>query len=309
MSNIDYLSELITTHHRRLKKLEQQCALYGSSVDPRIPLEIEDIKAELEKFNIELISKKLHDALLRLNYHDEELKFRQVIDEAKTGAFVIHGSPRCGQRWLLNRLFHELPNSTSSKVIEIGLRRLGYAVDIDAIWRELGRRARLPSSSSSSEVVDRINEWWRTQNVVLIFNDIAHLQPEYFYELVNRIWRPLTELTQDNTIDYRLLMFMIDESNKVSDWEINYAEEVGSNWRPYMPIELHVTDCFSFDTLITWLRHESKIFSVKTIREIQQTVQMILKDSENGTPELVLFEICRLIDYDWFEGEQIWMKL
>ena len=54
MSREDHLRNLITNHNRRLQKLEEQRALCGLSIDPRIPIEIENIEAEIKKLQAEL---------------------------------------------------------------------------------------------------------------------------------------------------------------------------------------------------------------------------------------------------------------
>lgn len=55
MSSVDNLQQLIATHQRRLQLLREQNALYGKSVDPHIPIEIENIEAEIEKLRAELL--------------------------------------------------------------------------------------------------------------------------------------------------------------------------------------------------------------------------------------------------------------
>jgi hypothetical protein len=54
MSDVDNLSELINTHKRRLQKLQQQEALSGISVDPKIPIEIENIETILQDLQTRL---------------------------------------------------------------------------------------------------------------------------------------------------------------------------------------------------------------------------------------------------------------
>ena len=54
MSRQDELKKLISEHNRRLQKLKEQQARQGVSVDPKIPLEIEDIEAELVDLKAEL---------------------------------------------------------------------------------------------------------------------------------------------------------------------------------------------------------------------------------------------------------------
>jgi len=54
MPKLDEIEKLITNYNRRLQKLKEQKALYGISVDPKIPLEIEDIEAEIAELQAEL---------------------------------------------------------------------------------------------------------------------------------------------------------------------------------------------------------------------------------------------------------------
>lgn len=59
MSREDNIKELITVHHKRLQELKKQRAMYGISVDPRIPVEIDEIEAQIEKLQAELASRPL----------------------------------------------------------------------------------------------------------------------------------------------------------------------------------------------------------------------------------------------------------
>ncbi|MCP4604452.1 MAG: NACHT domain-containing protein [Proteobacteria bacterium] len=54
MSRKDGIKRLIINHSRRLQKLKEQEALHGFSVDPRIPLEIEDLETKIERLQAEL---------------------------------------------------------------------------------------------------------------------------------------------------------------------------------------------------------------------------------------------------------------
>ena len=57
MSYREHLKQLIENHERRLKKLKEQEALHGKSVDPHILIEIEDIEKEIRKLQTELDEK------------------------------------------------------------------------------------------------------------------------------------------------------------------------------------------------------------------------------------------------------------
>ncbi len=54
MSCEDHIKNLIANHNRRLQKLEEQKAMEGISVDPKVIIEIQDIKEEIEKLQAEL---------------------------------------------------------------------------------------------------------------------------------------------------------------------------------------------------------------------------------------------------------------
>ena len=58
-------------------------------------------------------SLKLYSALLKLGYRQQARLFRRAIESESVAAFLIHGLPEYGQRWLLNRLVvQHLPHTT-----------------------------------------------------------------------------------------------------------------------------------------------------------------------------------------------------
>ena len=57
MARQDDIRKLITQNSRRLQVLQEQQALYGGSVDPRVLIEIADIEAKIEKLKTRYNSK------------------------------------------------------------------------------------------------------------------------------------------------------------------------------------------------------------------------------------------------------------
>jgi hypothetical protein len=55
MSRAEDIKKLIINHNRRLQKLRERQALEGLSIDPKVPIEIEDIETELEALQMELV--------------------------------------------------------------------------------------------------------------------------------------------------------------------------------------------------------------------------------------------------------------
>jgi predicted nucleic acid-binding Zn-ribbon protein len=54
MSRRDEIEALITTHQRRLQKLNEQLAYEGKSADPKVSMEIEDIETKITELQLEL---------------------------------------------------------------------------------------------------------------------------------------------------------------------------------------------------------------------------------------------------------------
>ena len=59
--DIENLQRLIANHQRRLQVLKEQEALQGLSVDPKIPLEIEDIEEKIGRLQLELEELKVQE--------------------------------------------------------------------------------------------------------------------------------------------------------------------------------------------------------------------------------------------------------
>jgi hypothetical protein len=54
MSDADNIRKLIGNYKRRLQKLQEREALYGSSIDPQVPIEIESIETKIRELQAEL---------------------------------------------------------------------------------------------------------------------------------------------------------------------------------------------------------------------------------------------------------------
>ncbi len=152
--------------------------------------ELSRIKQQIENSDIAVFSLDLYRALLKLGYREQVLSFIKFIKAQSIGAFLIHGSPDYGQRWLLNRIVTQhIDDGTTSKVLPVELHRIGRRIDVNTLWRELGGRVGLKRQNSPLEIVERVYQWWQTQNVVLVFHDVDCM-PRWLLEVpINRIGR------------------------------------------------------------------------------------------------------------------------
>jgi len=84
MSRQDDIKKLITTYNRRLQVLEEQRALQGISVDPKILMEIEDISVQISELETELAEIKLLKIELGLeDIEEQSLRVRTAELEAE----------------------------------------------------------------------------------------------------------------------------------------------------------------------------------------------------------------------------------
>ncbi|MCG8362368.1 MAG: toll/interleukin-1 receptor domain-containing protein [Pseudanabaenales cyanobacterium] len=259
-------------------------------------------------------SLKLYSALLKLGYRQQARLFRRAIESESVAAFLIHGLPEYGQRWLLNRLVVQyLPHSLNSKVVKVDLSRRVRRSDVSALWRELGGRVHLRGKQlSPPEIADRVYRWWLTQDVIFVFHD-ANIMPEAaLHELINQFWLPLAskvKAASSQESDRKLLMFLVDYEGRAEKWNILFVEKLDVSWDPQKPIKPPRIQEFTDGELMAWLEDQYHDLPAELTYGIDDRVEEILANSEGGIPELAFREICDRCGVDWFEELETWQKL
>ncbi|WP_414570819.1 hypothetical protein [Nostoc sp. CCY 9925] len=281
--------------------------------------EREVLKQQIESINYDVNSQKLYLALLKLGYKDQILALKKFLRSQSIGAFLIHGCPDYGQRWLLNRLVTQhIDSGTTNKTLPlpVELHRIGRRTDISTLWRELGGRFHLHRQNTPLEIIDRVYQCWQTQNVVLIFHDVDCMPENYLQTLIHEFWLPLATQareTASSTQKYRLLMFLIDYEGCVGTRETLFVERIEPNWEAKIPIKLPVINQFRQPELNEWLDTVEMEFDELPLTEVisqkDDLVQEILDNSDNGIPELTFSEICDRCKCNWYEVKDRWLKL
>lgn len=275
--------------------------------------ELDQLAQQLHELERALSSGRLYQALLKLGYRQQTRAFRKFIEAHSTAGFLIHGSPEYGQRWLLNRLVvQHVPNLIAGKNVRIELSRIARRSDSAALWRELGGRVGLGRQSSIPEIAERVYQWWQTQNVLLIFYDVDCLCETYLHQLIQDFWLPLTTKIRAVTpqaSQFKLLMFLVDYEGCTGSWNIPFVERLDTTWKPDNPVKLPKIIEFSEDELTNWLEYTADDLPTKLIDNVDETIQTILNNSDNGIPEAVLGEICYLSGCNWYEQEEKWLRL
>ncbi len=297
---------------------------YAIAADPsmqfQLKKQIAQVDAELEAVEqrldqLDRISQdgRLYQALLKLGYRKQVQVFRKFVQSNPIATFLIYGSPDYGQRWLLNRLVvQHIQDSIAGKIIKINLSRIARRSDVAALWRELAGRTGLGRQGTIPEIVERVYQWWKTQNVLLVLYEVDFLPEEFFSELLRNFWEPLATRAWaegNPTSDYKLLMFLVDYDGCVGNWNVPFAEQLNSAWHPAIPVKLPLIAEFTESELLNWLEYSADALPVELLDEPDETVQGILENSDNGIPEPTLGEICRQAGSDWYENEEKWLKL
>jgi hypothetical protein len=275
--------------------------------------ELEDLEKRLNDLDRLSHDGRLYQALLKLGYRKQVQTFRKFVERYPVAAFLIYGKSDYGQQWLLNRLVvQHTRDSITGKVVRIHLNRVARRSDVAALWRELAGRVGLPRQSPIAEIVDRVHQWWRSQNVLLVFHDVDFLPESFLDELLREFWTPLAMRAWDRghpESPYKLLMFLMDYDGRVGDWSIPFAEQLDAGWQPKVPVKLPIICEFTETELATWLEYSADDLPLQLVETINETVEEILENSDNGIPEPTLGEICRRAGSDWYENEERWMKL
>lgn len=286
----------------------------------RVGKQIEEAKAEreqiaqqLEELEKKLGSENLYSTLIKLGYRQQVQLFRQLIETESVAAFLIHGSPDYGQRWLLNRLVVKyVPHSLTGKVVKIDLSRKVRKNGISALWRELGGRFGLPEGQRSpSDVAEQICQCWQTQNVLLVFDEANCIPEDSLQELFQDFWLQLVSKVPDSldqVRQFKLLMFLVDYEGCAGNWNVPFAEDLDLR-KPYTPIRAPKLIKFSNSELTDWIEYEYDELPAELTKNVNSAVQEILTMSEEGIPELVLEEICRQCGCNWYEESEKWLKL
>jgi hypothetical protein len=264
-----------------------------------VEAERETITQKLTELDQKTRSEQLYRTMLKLGYQRQVELFIKLVQAQSVAAFLIHGSPQHGQRWLLNRLVTDyIPNSLTGKKLQIDLIRRGRQIDISTLWRELGSKVmRKGWLLSPSQIVERVYQWRKTQNVLLVFHDVDFIPEDCLRILLCDFWKPLVHQAQQTSSlqsKYKLLMFLVDYEGNVGSLETLFTETIDPN-QPDNPLKSPKINRFSKKELTDWIIKDFGELPIELTYKYEDTVQVILEESNQGIPDYVLqgiFERC-----------------
>lgn len=242
---------------------------------------------------------RLFNSLLEIDFKDqtEEVNNALNLQESlkRAGAFLIHGEQEFGQKTLVHRL-SLLSKLRNGRRIPIPMAGMG---DVSELWNAVA--AELTGSNpvsffSAEQVMALILECLQTQHLIFIFTEVHRTCIGFLPELIEQFWQPIVDRV--NLKETYLVMFLVDNKGKVCQSGMPLAWKVCQQEYPRNPLRLPPISRFSEENIDEWL-------DKPTVAEILPdclSVKTLLKESQDGVPELVYQKICHYCGYSW-EGE------
>jgi len=250
---------------------------------------------------------KLYEALLKLDYSKQQSLFDEFVIRHQIGACLIHGSEECSPRWLMNRLVQQVPNGdTSNYVRKISFSRNTQNGRLDSICKEISRKIRIPSTAIP-EISQKICQLWRSQTVILIFDNTHNLEEADLETFLEKFWQPIADLawkTGTTNYNYRLLLFLLDLEGCTNDWDIPCTQEITPEWHPRTLIKFKEIEPIPPIELSCWLEQH---LCDRNLPAKPTIVEEILAQSE-GKHQYIMEEICERYNTTWEEQESKWLK-
>ncbi|MEH2026502.1 hypothetical protein [Nostoc sp.] len=297
------LEQRIEEYEAKLKEIEEELDELEEQINQPKRVENSDLEKS-QTFDI------LYKSLLKLGYWEQHNLFEEIAGKYSHGVFLIQGSSKdSGQRWLLNRLASIIPKILEGKNIVIDLNRTSSRTDILAIWDEFAGRVGLPEKSLPSQITEKVCELWKSQNVLIAFNNADETIKENLCDLLNEFWASLTQkILEDNHQQnpFKLMIFLIDYQGVISQWNVGFVENYNSDWQPNLPLGLPAINPFLEKDMRDWLNHHSDSLPLAISANKTETIKVLLE--KQGIPMPTLRKICDLCGCNWFEQENKWLR-
>jgi hypothetical protein len=260
---------------------------------------------------------EMRQMLMRLGYDNQVKLFRKLYFRKSQAfmAFTIYGEEDYGQRWLVYRLIvKHVDKLAAARYIKIHLKNPSRQNNIKSIWREFKKAFGNNQELTPSQIIEKIYNSWKTQHVLIILHGVSIMTLETFEQLIKEFWIPLTEKLQNSKLPihkYKLLMFLVDDKDKIGGWEFPFTDRIDNSWKPQDLLRASQLSKFSSEDLIDWLEddiHRELLPTEFTNDNTETIAQMILEKSDNGIPEFTFEEICNYCGYTWSDESADWLK-
>lgn len=242
----------------------------------------------------------LKDKLLTLDFRPQVRQFKEVIEQNRIAAFLIHGRPGYGQGSLIYRLIKFKEEWKIGKQIKIDTTARGVGKDFSLLWREVARQMQLPYNTDINTLAENVCQWWQTLDVIFIFSPVEYIPKDILAQWIEQFWKPIVSvasqkqnLTKSNT---HLLLFLVDFEGRVCDTNLPLLDQLGETHSSYAPLKLPPNSKFPENELEIWIDTAAEALP-SGLNAVE-----VIEDTENGIPDLVYDKIWEPCGTSW-QGE------
>jgi len=311
-----YGDEILFWQGKRIKKAPFKGAIALEEIQNLAPLNNSPAVPEERNVNSsdKLNESKLYEALLKLDYDDQDTVFKYCLRKHKIGCFRIEYTRHGGQGLLLNRFIKYATQNTGIEELIIPLGRQSIKSDFYSILKAIATFVGAEKPYQSSTIAAKISQRLSSQNLIVILDDFQLLPREECLAL-QKFWQDLVDyLPQSQYLKKRMLMFWIERPDDKSPVDDFFVTEI-DNWQPQMPVKLAIKNCqetkhqlIDETALRKWLDNIFDCLSTDFINNIENDIDLILSSHRQDLPELVIRRICGLFQCDWHKIES-WLKI
>lgn len=266
-------------------------------------IQIQNVAKAKEQKQVEApINERLKQALLGLNYHQQETLFVDFLREnvqgnSQIGTFLIHGKQDHGQQWLLNRLVSFVPYYSNAYKKSHNITRRTH---INLLWEDLGQT--FQAESKPRTIAQQIYEQWKTQPIILAIHGIELIKGDCLNQLLQEFWWHLVEMGHNQPASsLPLLLFLVDNQGCNCQLGIELLTEMQSS-QPQHPLDLKEIQGFTNNDLILWCRSQLSAilqeFNNHSPSEIEEKIAEIV--TCNTQPIFALEAISTSCNLNWY---------
>ena len=244
----------------------------------------------------------LHEKLMTLDFRPQVRRFKEVIEQHRIAAFLVHGPPAHGQRFLTHRLTQFRKEWAIGQRIVIDAGSNGIGKSAHALWRQVAKQMQLPHDTSKQILAEKVCEWWKTQDVIFIFYTVDYIPPDILSAWIDEFWKPISAAAREEQhltpATTHLLLFLVDFDGHVCDTKVTLLDQAGEIMNSHAPLKLPPTGKFPETELEIWIDNAAELLPSK------MDAMELISATENGIPELVYEKICECCGLSW-EGDMM----
>lgn len=242
----------------------------------------------------------LFDRLLQLDFRPQVRLVKEVIEEHRVAAFLIHGPPYYGQRMLAYRLARLEPQWVTGQHVIVDAGSNGTGLRCRSLWGQLAKKLRVSPQTAREELANKVGEWWKTQDVIFTFHTVDYMPASILSTWIEDFWEPLVSMARriEHQTDRRtyLLLFLVDYAGKVCRSGLSFGQCSQDIHGTHWPILLPEVEPFPEIELEIWVDAAAEVVPTGLAAEA------MINEPYAGVPELVYEQICEHCGFSW-QGE------